>query len=234
MAAYQPTLDALDLARTDARREAIARLESFVLRHRDHETYTPDTLFRLAELYYEDTKAQNRRSTDNVDRDKKLYDRGKLLDPPQDEESDFSRSIAIYKYLHWMPADAKLEPLPGKLAGVTLAKRWPNYKYSDVAMYLQGVCESESGETESAIATFSQLEAHYPDSKFVAEAWLRVGEMQFAAAEYADAAAAYQHAADRAFKTKDRKLYSLALYKLGLSMFQQHNYPDAEIGRAQV
>ena len=74
MAAYQPTLDALDLARTDARREAIARLESFVLRHRDHETYTPDTLFRLAELYYEDTKAQNSRSTDNSDRDKKLYD----------------------------------------------------------------------------------------------------------------------------------------------------------------
>ena len=51
---YKGQIDALDKAQYDLRRDAIARMEEFVFRHRDHDVYTPDTLFRLAELYYED------------------------------------------------------------------------------------------------------------------------------------------------------------------------------------
>jgi tetratricopeptide (TPR) repeat protein/TolA-binding protein len=224
---YKNQIDTLEQAEIDLRRAAIERLEGFVFRHRDHDTYTPDTLFRLAELYYEDTKAQYARSSDNLARDMDLYNRGKLLDPPTDVDQDFARSIAVYKYLHWVPEGTKMDKLSGKLEGVKLDKRWPNYKYSDVAMYLQGFCEAEGGDMDKAIATLSQLEAHYPDSKHVAEAWLRVGEMYFDQADFEGAANAYQRAADRAQKTNDRRNYSLALYKLGWSMFQQLKYPEA-------
>ena len=46
---YKGQIDALEQQQFDLRRDAIARLELFVSRHRDHDVYTPDTLFRLAE-----------------------------------------------------------------------------------------------------------------------------------------------------------------------------------------
>lgn len=224
---YKSQIDVLDKAQYDLRRDAIARMEEFIFRHRDHDTYTPDTLFRLAELYYEDTKASYGRSQDQFMREQDLYNRGKLLDPPKDPDQDFSRSIAIYKYLHWNPEGTKMDPLAGKLEGVVLEKRWPNYKYGDVAMYLQGFCESEQGETDKAIATFSGIEAHYPKSTYIPEAWLRVGEMQFEANEFEAAAEAYQKAADAALRVNDDANYMLALYKLGWSNFQLYKYPEA-------
>ncbi len=224
---YKGQIDALDKAQYDLRRDAIARMEEFVYRHRDHDVYTPDTLFRLAELYYEDTKASYGRGQDQYNRDLELYNRGKILDPPRDPDQDFSRSIAIYKYLHWLPEGTKMDSLAGKLEGQTLEKRWPNYKYGDAAMYLQGFCESEQGETEKSIATFSQIEAHYPKSTYVPEAWLRVGEMWFEENEFENAADAYKHAADAALRGNDDANYMLALYKLGWSHFQLYKYPDA-------
>ena len=224
---YKGQIDALDKAQYDLRRDAIARMEEFIYRHRDHDVYTPDTLFRLAELYYEDTKASYGRGQDQYNRDLELYNRGKILDPPKDPDQDFSRSIAIYKYLHWLPDGAKMDGLAGKLEGVMLERRWPNYKYADAAMYLQGFCESEQGETEKAIATFSAIEAHYPKSSYVPEAWLRVGEMWFEENEFENAAEAYQHAADAALRGNDDANYMLALYKLGWSHFQLYHYPDA-------
>jgi tetratricopeptide (TPR) repeat protein len=224
---YRGQIDALDKAQYDLRRNAIERMEEFVFRHRDHDTYTPDTLFRLAELYYEDTKASYGRGQDQFNRDLELYNRGKLLDPPKDPDQDFSRSIAIYKYLHWLPDGAKMDALSGKLEGVMLERRWPNYKYADAAMYLQGFCESEQGETDKSIATFSAIEAHYPKSAYVPEAWLRVGEMWFEQNEFENAADAYKHAADAALRSNDDANYMLALYKLGWSHFQLYKYPDA-------
>jgi tetratricopeptide (TPR) repeat protein len=226
-ASYQGQIDQLEQQQFDLRRDAISRLEDFIYRHRDHERYTPDVLFRLAELYYEDTIASYNRAQDNFARDMDLYNRGKLLDPPTDSERDFSRSIAIYKYLHWVPDGTPMSALSGKLEGIVLPKRWPNYAQADAAMYLQGYCEYEQGEVQKAIATLAELEPHYPQSKYVAEAWLRVGEMNFDDNEFEAAAEAYGKAAKRALETKDHKNYALALYKLGWSNFQLYRYPDA-------
>lgn len=226
-AGYATQIEGLEDAQFELRREAIARLESFIFRHRDHDTYTPDAMFRLAELYYEDTVASYNRSQDNFAREMDLYNRGKLLDPPTDQDRDFSRSIAIYKYLHWVPEGTPMSPLSGKLAGVVLEKRWPNHKLSDAAMYLQGYCESDMGELEKAVESFGRLEEHYPKSKYAAEAWLRVGEIRFDAGEYVEAAAAYERAARLAEANGDAGQYSLALYKLGWSYFQLYKYPEA-------
>lgn len=199
----------------------------FISRHRDHDVYTPDTLFRLAEMYYEDTIAASNRSMDNYKAELDLYNRGKLLDPPKETDRDFSRSIAIYKYLHWVPDGTKMEPLSGTLSGLILDKRWPNYRLADAAMYLQGYCEGEGDKVAESIKTLSAIEAHYPNSTYIAEAWLRVGEMHFDGNEFDEAANAYEHAAARAKATGDDKNYSLALYKLGWSNFQLYKYPEA-------
>jgi len=220
---FQNQIDEIQKVQFKLRKEAIARLEGFIFRHRDHDRYTPDAMFRLAELYYEDSIAEYNRSQDNFDRDLDLYSRGKLLDPPEEKDKDFGRSIALYKYLHWLPAGARMSPLSGKLKGARMPKRWPNYKHADAALYLQGYCEGEMGQTDQAIATLASLGKHYPKSKFVAEAWLRVGEMYFDDNEFEEAAKAYKAAA----ATKDKRMYGLALYKLGWAYFQMYKYPVA-------
>gem|GEM_PF-2657444 len=220
---FQNQIDEIEKIQFKLRKEAIARLEGFIFRHREHDRYTPDALFRLAELYYEDSIAEYNNSQDNFDRDMDLYNRGKLLDPPSEKDKDFSRSIALYKYLHWVPAGTRMPALSGKLKGVVLPKRWPNYRHADASLYLQGYCEAEMQQIDRAIATLSSLEKHYPKSKYIAEAWLRVGEMYFDDNEFEDAARAYKHAAD----TKDPKMYGLALYKLGWAYFQMYRYPVA-------
>lgn len=220
---YQSQIDRIDEEQTRLRKEAIDRLEAFVFRHREHDRYTPDAIFRLAELYYEDSLDEFNKSVDNFDRDVDLYNRGKLLDLPQEKDKDFRRSIALYKYLHWVPQGTQMDALSGRLAGVVLPKRWPDYRNADAALYLQGFCEAEMGETDRAIATLSSLEKHYPKSGYIAEAWLRVGELYFENADFEQAADAYRRAA----ATKDPKMYALALYKLGWSYFQMYRYPDA-------
>jgi tetratricopeptide (TPR) repeat protein len=220
---YQNQIDKIDGEQTRLRKEAIDRLEGFVFRHREHDNYTPDALFRLAELYYEDSLDEYNKSIDNFDKNLDLYNRGKLLDPPVEKEKDFSRSIAIYKYLHWVPPGTRMEPLSGRLAGVTLPRRWPNYRNADAALYLQGFCEAEMLKTDQAIATLASLEKHYPKSSYIAEAWLRVGELYFDNNEFEQAADAYKRAA----ATHDPKMYGLALYKLGWAYFQMYRYPEA-------
>lgn len=220
---YQNQIDKIDAEQVALRKSAIERLEGFIFRHREHDRYTPDALFRLAELYYEDSLDEYNKSIDNYDKNLDLYNRGKLLDPPTEKDKDFGRSIAIYKYLHWVPPGTRMEPLSGRLAGVTLPRRWPNYRNADAALYLQGFCEAEMGQTDQAIATLSGLEKHYPKSTYIAEAWLRVGELYFDSNEFEQAADAYKRAA----ATKDPKMYALALYKLGWSYFQMYRYPEA-------
>lgn len=226
-ARYQGQIDALDHAQFELRLAEIARLEWFIFRHRDHETYTPDMLFRLAELYYEDTIAWYDRAQENFRREMDQFNRGKLLAPPTAVHRDFSRSVAIYKYLHWVPADTPQGPLSGKLSGVVLDKRWPNYKFSDAAMYLQGYFEYEGRQIDEAIATLSKLQAHYPTSRYIAEAWLRVGEMYFDQGKFEQAIAACKRAADRALEVRDFETYSLALKKLRWSNIQLSNFPEA-------
>ncbi len=220
---YQNQIDKIESEQDKLRKEAIARLEGFIFRHRDHNRYTPDAMFRLAELYYEDSIAAYNYSQDHFDEQLDLYNRGKLLDPPTEKDKDFKRSIALYKYLHWVPAGTRMQALSGKLAGVVLPRRWPNYKHADASLYLQGFCEAEMGEYDKAIATLSSIEKHYPKSRYIAEAWLRVGELYFDNNEFEQAADAYRRAA----ATKDPKMYGLALYKLGWAHFQMYRYPEA-------
>ncbi|MBP46913.1 MAG: hypothetical protein CMH53_03160, partial [Myxococcales bacterium] len=224
---YQTQIDKIMGQQDKLRKEAIARLESFIFRHRGHPRYTPDAVFRLAELYYEDSKATAAYSQDHFEELECMYKRGKLLDPPVEEDANYARSIALYKYLHWVPPGTRMPVLAGKLKGIVLPRRWPNYRHADAALYLQGFCEQEMGDTDRAIATYSSVAKHYPKSRYISEAWLRVGEIYFDESEFEQAADAYRRAAEHAKKTNDAKFYELALYKLGWAYFQMYRYPEA-------
>ena len=191
------------------RAKAIAQFTAFIERYPDEPRFTPDTLFRLAELRFEETKDEQvlarRRWQDQV---KQL---GPGEEPPPEPRLGFDKSIALYQ---------------------TLVSRFPGYAQIDGVHYLLGYVLDQQGEPEQAQRMFATMIEKYPKSKLIAEAYMRIGEYWFdldtktdaeSAAALGKAASAYSHVLDH----PEHKLYDKALYKLGWTNFRFDKYREA-------
>jgi TolA-binding protein len=197
----------LESGRLDAearlrRHEAIVAMESFLKRHPDHPRYTPEILFRLAKLYFDDTQDVYLTALGTYDEQQELYRKGRIPDSPVEPTRDFSRSIQLHE---------------------SLLDRFPGYARSDEVLYSLGFTLRLSGEDDRALAAFERLISSHPGSSWVPEAWLLVGEHHFDIGDYARAAEAYR----RALASKDSRYFGISLYKLAWSHFQMYDYPTA-------
>src|SRR4051812_47413263 len=149
---YEKAIRDLETLERKERLDAIARFEEFLRRYPDDQRYTPDVMFRLAELYYE------RSSDDHLLAMREYEERLKALDPARNEEPppepqvDFARSIAIYR---------------------GLITKFPDYKLNDAAYYLLGYCLEKQNQFDEGQNALRELIARYPKSKFATEAWVR-------------------------------------------------------------
>ncbi len=184
------------------RDEAIRVLETFLSRYPDHERYTPEVMFRLAELHFEKAQDDYYLALPRYEEQRALWERGKVAEEPVEPEKDYSRAIALYE---------------GLLSG------FPRYALSDAARYALAFCLEEAGEVERGVAVLQDLVQKHPDSPWVPEAWLRIGEYYFDIGRYDASIEAYEHA----LVNKDSKYYEMALYKLAWSYFQKYDYPSA-------
>jgi len=95
--------------------------------------------------------------------------------------------------------------------------------------YLLAYVLEQQGELEDSRDAFAELITKYPDSKFVPEAWMRIGEYWFdnttgdANHSLELAADAYTHVAQH----PDNALYDKGLYKLGWTWYRLDRYDDA-------
>jgi TolA-binding protein len=206
---YGKETDKLDDVLRERRQDAIRAFESFLARYPNNREYTPEVMFRLAELYFDQSLDDYRRALPDYDVQRRAYDRGKIPDEPKEPEKDFSKSIVTYQ---------------------NLLARFPQYPLADAAYYALGFCLAETDQPEKSVAVFRQLIEKHPNSQWVPEAWLRVGEYHFELgqsqgdnAEYDKSIAAYQ----QALTAKDSKYYEMALYKLAWSYFQKYDFPTA-------
>ena len=164
--------------------DAIAMFEAFLVRYPNDKRWTPDAMFRLAELYYE------RSAEDYLDADeayKKAIDGPNPTDAPP-PKVDYTPTITLYR---------------------RLLTDFPNYRFLDATYYLLGFCLGEMGEDQqakqaacspscapisssrstrprrrprTAAARGTSMTAASPcarSSKFYGEAWTRIGEFHF-------------------------------------------------------
>lgn len=212
----------------DRRRDAISQFESFLQRYPNDKRWTPDAMFRLAELYYEKSAEEY---LDADEAYKKAIDGPNPPDTPP-PRVDYTPTITLYK---------------------RLLTEFPNYRFLDAAYYLLGFCLGEMGEEMQAkqallalvcVNKFKPLDppAQTPkgsggseqaydgctpvrkDSKFIPEAWTRVGEFHFDNPnELKLAIAAFR----RVLTFKDSPYYDRALYKLAWSFYRDNRFPEA-------
>ena len=124
-AKYDPQIDLNDREARDRRRDAIAMFEAFLLKYPNDKRWTPDAMFRLAELYYEKS------AEEYLDADEAYK---KSLDSPNPPDTppprvDYTPTINLYR---------------------RLLTEFPSYRFLDAAYYLLGFCLGEMGEDQQA------------------------------------------------------------------------------------
>jgi len=124
-AKYDPQINLNDREARDRRRDAIAMFEAFLLKYPNDKRWTPDAMFRLAELYYEKS------AEEYLDADEAYK---KALDTPNPPDTppprvDYTPTINLYR---------------------RLLTEFPSYRFLDAAYYLLGFCLGEMGEDQQA------------------------------------------------------------------------------------
>ena len=228
---YEPMISFNEKEEKQRRMDAIAVLEGFLRRYPTDKKWTPDVMFRLAELFYE-------KSSDEFLTAQEDYQ--KALDSPtpptgQPPKADYTQTVSLYR---------------------RLLVEFPNYRLLDATYYLLGFCLGEMGqdpEARQALLALVCANQYKPldppaqralstglnkgpvvdyykdctpikkDSKFLPEAWTRVGEMHFDAGELAYAISAY----GRVLQFKDSAYYDKAIYKLAWSYYRDNRFLDA-------
>ncbi len=194
-------LDALERGERDA---AISRFEEFLVRYPDDPQFTPDAMFRLAELYYEKANDDFRLASDQY-RELARRAAGEGREPPPEPMKSYAPSIALYQRL---------------ITG------FPDYKFTHGIYYLLAYCLGEMGQGLEAQATYQALIERYPSSPFVPEAWVRLGDWHFdevAAGSLPQAAEAFS----KMFAFPDHALFARAVYKLGWTYYRMDDYQQA-------
>ena len=235
-----------------ALKNAISYFERFLKKYPDSPPYTPDAMFRLAELYYDDSYIKY---LDYLDKYGAAADRGQAKNMALPEK-EFDRSIKLFE---------------------NLVKRYPDYENIDGVYYLLGYCLKEMGREEEArlawlnlvcpnkyhydpesiaaakaakeplpdnpsatlvldqeqetgggfVNPFEKCEPVVTNSRFFFESWWLIGNYHF---DYdmsrwgvETAIAAYEKLAT----DESHKFYDKGLYKLAWSYFKADRYPEA-------
>jgi len=203
---YEKSIRDLEVLERRERLDAIAAFVEFLGRYPNDPRYTPDVMFRLAELYYEKSSDDHIVAMRDYEEQLKRMDPEKNVTPPPEPKMNYADSIALYHQL---------------------ITQFPTYKLNDASYYLLGYCEEKQENFDKALPAYQALIAAYPESRFTTEAWVRIGEYLFEAYDVPDALAKAADAYEHAVKDKAHPLYDKALYKLGWVYYRMDRFDAA-------
>lgn len=223
MAKYQTQLDFEEKDEKQRRESAIKLFEDFLTRYRNDDRWTPDAMFRLAELYFEKSNDEYLTATTAAQAS------GAQITP------DYSKTISLYKELIGRFPDYRLIDGAYYLLGWCLGEM--NKEGESLQAMRALVCNnkfkpldtpappqpSKGKGSVKAENPYNECTPVKADSRFLPEAWTRIGEYHFDNSELELAIAAYS----RVLEFTDSPYYDKALYKLAWSYYRADNYPEA-------
>lgn len=233
-------LDAQISARRDKagklRETAIARYEEFLADNPADPSWSPEIMFRLAELHFEADGDRYARAESEYEKALVEYeareDKKKDDQPPLPPRVDYTRSVALLR---------------------EVVERFPAYVHADAALYLMAIMRfeeerfDESRQALLALACadryavpaegggnvvpankwrqgdYSGCVPRRAGSKYTAEAWLRVGEIHYDLDELNPALEAYTEAA----RDTAGQFYDEALIRIAWTLYLQRDFPGA-------
>jgi tetratricopeptide (TPR) repeat protein len=202
--------EALRAAARAARLESISRLKEIISGTTAQGDQKAEMLLRLADLYFEEGRdlylsemAVFQKAIDEeFNKPNGNTDNVKQADYVKESRGWQDKSIKLYKQI--------------------LAS-YPQYQRSDEATFYLGQALADTNQTDPANAEFTRLVKTYPESKFVPDAYVLIGEYWFEKNEAYKALNAYQKAA----AYKDHEKYAFANYKLAWCYYNVGDYATA-------
>ncbi len=235
-----------------------AELEDWLAGHAQ-DAAVPVVLFRLAELRYRSELQRFVAAYERYLREWALYTDGNLATPPSDPVMDLRPVVALTRHLHlriqrrhWafpnVPGDYRrnfpnsqsgdldaiypITPFDGRLASLpSEVNAWQTHPLSGAATYLEATALRHMSESDYARATYVLLGDAYPGSRLAAEAWYRVGMIDFQTNE--SAAEAFQRAV-KASPPDRRRFALLASFQLIRERLYHYDYFAAMEACAQT
>jgi tetratricopeptide (TPR) repeat protein len=222
---------------------AITLFEDFLRRYPNDSRWTPDVIFRLAELYFEKSKDTFLLASDQYMADLKKFDRKEITQAPAPPKHDYTQTVTLYR---------------------RLLRDFPKYRQIEGAYYLLGFCLSEmdkreqgnqaylalvckdqykppvtdadvvvkgggtpivDGKPQYALDAYKNCVPLKAKSRFNPDAWIRIGEYHFDENQLGKAIAAYQRVLDMGPKKND--YYDEALYKLAWTYYRADMFTPA-------
>jgi TolA-binding protein len=201
---YEQAVGGLEVLERSEREDAIAKFEEFIARYPDDPTFGADAMFRLAELYYEKANDDYTVMLEAYREDARRA-QAEGRDAPGEPMKNYAPSIALYQ---------------------RLVTQYPDYRFTHGVYYLLAYCLAEMGQGDESRVAYQTLIQRFPDSPFVAEAWVRLGDWYFDAVE-ADSLSNAAVAFSRIYAYPEHPLYSRAIYKLGWTYYRMDQFEEA-------
>ncbi|HVR64896.1 MAG TPA: tetratricopeptide repeat protein [Polyangia bacterium] len=174
-----------------ARREAIGLLEAY-LRDSAHSREQAEALYKLAELYWEDSKASylERMGRYQAAVTACHNDRSTCPRVPRKQPTvDLSQAQTVYDFL---------------------IREYPKFRKIDTVIYLYAFSLRDQGKIAESVKQFQQILDRFPRSRYVADAWMAIGEHRFYNQQnYRSSLEAYE----QVLRHPKSELYDLALFK---------------------
>ena len=178
---------------------------------------TPDLLFRLGELYFEESRdyffQANRKDDDLIrglaTKDVALQERSKKEKAALMVQRDANAKLAVNQYTQ-------------------IVQKYRDYPRTDEVLFFLAHNLMDLNEEKKALIAYGKLVKDYPKSRFVPDAYLAFGEYYFNNSKgrrdwLLKALEAYKSAANY----PESAIYGFALYKQGWCHFNLTDYPRA-------
>ena len=227
---YADRIAKIESGRGKLHGDTIAKLEQFLKDHPDHEQFTPDAMFRLADLYIDSSEEEFEARMTEQEKT------GKPADSDAAQIVDYSRSLAL-----WEQILTKFPKYRQTASTLYLAGYYgrPKDERKSLQIFLALACANQYKwndpppaipTREEALKRVSQKQLRdpyaackpYPDAdvELVRNAWVRgVADAHFTIpGEIDESIAAYLKVADGG---NESKLYAEALYKLAWSYYKR-------------
>jgi len=201
---------------SDKRRAQIDSLQRIIELSGDSKE-TPDLLFRLGELYFEESRdyffQANRKDDDLIrglaTKDVALQEKSKKEKTALMVQRDANAKLAVQQYTQ-------------------IVQKYRDYPRTDEVLFFLAHNLMDLNEEKKALIAYGKLVKDYPKSRFVPDAYLAFGEYYFNNSKgrrdwLVKALEAYKSAANY----PESSIYGFALYKQGWCHFNLSDYPRA-------
>jgi TolA-binding protein len=199
--AYDDVVRALAQQGSERREQLIGELERHILRYGRTQA-SGDLYLRLAELYFQRSRAVYDAEMGAYIEAQEALDRGEDVDPGRLPQPDYAKSKELFE---------------------EFLEMFPDHRYVRDALYLLGYVLEEDADIDGALTVYEQLLRRDPDGPLAPEVAFRVGLYHFRFGDLEAAADSFRHAV----QLDDKVYFDKALYMLSWAY-----YLDSDLDRA--